>query len=47
MFIGDLSFAGAGAIGAELLEQAKLGVLCGSVISAVLGCILLNKNLPE
>lgn len=47
MFIADLSFAGAGAIGAELLEQAKLGVLCGSVISAVLGCILLNKNLPE
>lgn len=47
LFIADLSFAGAGAIGAELLEQAKLGVLCGSVISAVLGCILLNKNLPE
>lgn len=33
--------------GAKLLEQVRLGVLCGSVISAVLGCILLNKNLPE
>ena len=47
MFIADLSFADAGAGGASLLAQAKLGVLCGSVISAVLGCLLLNKTLPD
>ena len=46
MFIADLSYAGLGAEGAALLNQAKLGVLCGSVISAVLGCLLLNKTLP-
>ncbi len=47
MFIADLSYAGLGAIGESLLAQAKLGVLSGSVISAILGCILLNKTLPK
>lgn len=47
MFIADLSYAGLGEAGAALLGQAKLGVLCGSVISALLGCYLLNKTLPE
>lgn len=47
MFIADLSYSGLGADGADLLSQAKLGVLCGSVISAVLGCVLLNKTLPK
>ena len=46
MFIADLSYAGLGADGLALLNQSKLGVLCGSVISAVLGCILLNRTLP-
>ena len=46
MFIADLSYAGVEG-GLALLNQAKLGVLCGSVISAVLGCLLLNRNLPE
>lgn len=46
MFIADLSYAGADG-GAALLNQAKLGVLCGSVIAAVLGCVLLNKTLPK
>ena len=46
MFIADLSYAGLGAEGAALLNQAKLGVLCGSVVSAVLGCLWLNKTLP-
>lgn len=45
MFIADLSYAGLGAQGAALLNEAKLGVLCGSVISALLGCWLLNRNL--
>lgn len=47
MFIADLSYAGLGIDGAALLGQAKLGVLLGSVISAVLGCLLLNKTLPQ
>ena len=47
MFISDLSYAGLGDAGAALLNEAKLGVLCGSVVSAVLGCVLLNKTLPK
>lgn len=47
MFIADLSYAGLGADGGALLSQAKLGVLVGSVISAVLGCLLLHKTLPR
>ena len=47
MFIADLSYAGLGTEGSALLGQAKLGVLLGSVISAVIGCVLLNKTLPK
>ena len=47
MFIADLSYSGLGEAGAALLSEAKLGVLCGSVIAAVLGCALLNKTLPK
>ena len=47
MFIADLSYSGLGEAGATLLSEAKLGVLCGSVIAAVLGCALLNKTLPK
>ena len=47
MFIADLSYAGLGAEGSAMLDQAKLGVLLGSVISAVIGCVLLNKTLPK
>ena len=46
IFIADLSYASIDG-GIELLNQAKLGILCGSVISAILGCILLNKYLPK
>ena len=47
MFSADLSYAGLGADGAAMLGQAKLGVLLGSVISALLGCVLLNRTLPK
>ena len=47
MFIADLSYSGLGEAGAALLNEAKLGVLCASVLSAVLGCLLLNRNLPN
>lgn len=47
MFIADLSYMGAGEAGVLLLNEAKLGVLCGSVLAAVLGVILLNQTLPK
>lgn len=47
MFIADLSFSPLGADGTQLLNHAKLGILLGSVLSAVLGCILLNLTLPK
>ena len=47
MFIADLSYSGLGAEGFALLNEAKLGVLCGSVMAALLGCLLLNRNLPK
>lgn len=47
MFIADLSYAGIGAEGADLLAQSKLGVLVGSVVSALLGVFLLGRTLPE
>lgn len=47
MFIADLSYAGLGVDGDMLLGQAKLGVLLGSVIAAILGCILLHRTLPK
>ena len=47
MFIADLSYAGFGGEGLLLLGNAKLGVLLGSAISAILGCVLLHKTLPK
>ena len=47
MFIADLSYAGLGTDGAMALGQAKLGVLLGSAVSALLGSLLLNKALPK
>ena len=47
MFIAELSYAGLGDTAASLLPQAKLGVLFGSVISAILGCVLLDRTLPR
>ena len=47
IFIADLSYAPLGADGAMMLNQAKLGILCGSMLSAIIGCLLLNKHLPK
>lgn len=47
IFIAELSYAGLGVEQLHLLRQAKLGVLCGSVVSAILGCILLHITLPK
>ena len=46
MFIADLSYSPLGADGAALLDEAKLGILCGTVLAAALGYLLLNKYLP-
>lgn len=46
IFIADLSYASLGN-GTTLLDEAKLGILCGSLISAVIGCLLLNRFLPK
>ena len=47
IFIADLSYSSLPAKGMELLNQAKLGILCGSFISAIIGCILLHLFLPQ
>ena len=47
IFIADLSYASLGESGQHLLNQAKLGILCGSFISAIVGCLLLNRYLPN
>jgi NhaA family Na+:H+ antiporter len=47
MFIADLSYSGLGAAGAALLDQAKLGVLVGSVVAALIGCAFLSVTLPK
>ena len=46
IFIADLSYASLDG-GAGILGQAKLGILCGSFVSAVLGVLLLNRFLPK
>ena len=46
MFIADLSYSGVDG-GAAVLDQAKLGIIIGSVLAAVLGCVILNKTLPQ
>lgn len=47
IFIADLSYASLGESGLQLLNQAKLGILCGSFASALIGCIMLNRYLPK
>ena len=46
IFIADLSYASLQG-GAAILGQAKLGILCGSLVSAVVGVFLLNRYLPK
>lgn len=47
MFIADLSYSPMGTEGAALLDSAKLGILCGTVISALLGSLMLSRTLPK
>ncbi|MEG2945531.1 MAG: Na+/H+ antiporter NhaA, partial [Bacteroidales bacterium] len=47
MFIANLSYSGAGAEGLVLLNDAKLGILAGSVCAGAFGYSLLNQYLPK
>lgn len=44
LFIANLSFSG---VYPELLNQAKFGVLCGTIIAGILGYVVLNRVLPK
>lgn len=50
MFMADLSYSSSSidpALGAQMLNDAKLGILCGTVFSALIGCLMLNRFLPK
>lgn len=47
LFIANLSFDASTVAGADLLNQAKLGVFTGSFVSGVCGYMLLKKVLPQ
>ena len=48
MFIAALSYpAHLGTEGADMLNEAKLGILCGTLASAFVGAFMLNITLPK
>ncbi len=47
LFIANLSFGGGSEIGNALLNNAKLGIVVGSLLAGVIGFILLHKFLPD
>lgn len=47
MFIADLSYDSLVPETALLLNDAKIGILCGSLLSGIISWLLLNKNLPR
>ena len=48
MFIAALSYpAHLGQEAADMLNEAKLGILCGTIASALVGCLMLNHTLPK
>ncbi|MCR4995303.1 MAG: Na+/H+ antiporter NhaA [Bacteroidales bacterium] len=48
MFIAALSYpTHLGAEAAEMLNEAKLGILCGTLASALVGALMLNHTLPK
>ncbi|MBP3420095.1 MAG: Na+/H+ antiporter NhaA [Marinifilaceae bacterium] len=44
LFIANLSY---GNYSADILNQAKFGIICGSIISGIVGYCVLNKVLPK
>ena len=48
MFIAALSYpAHLGAEAGDMLNEAKLGILCGTLAAALAGAFLLNQTLPK
>lgn len=47
LFIANLSFDASTTLGADLLNQAKLGVFAGSFVSGLIGYVLLKRVLPK
>ncbi len=47
LFIANLSFGSMGAEGIELLNDSKLGIILGSLLSGVIGYLFLSKVLPK
>lgn len=47
LFIANLTFTGNNAESAQLLNNAKIGIVCGSLISGVGGWFLLDRFLPR
>ena len=47
LFIANLSFGSMGAEGVYLLNHAKLGIVVGSILSGLIGFILLRHSLPK
>lgn len=47
LFIANLSFGAMGAHGLDLLNHAKLGIVIGSLLSGILGYVMLNYTLPH
>ena len=47
LFIANLSFTGQGSEAMVLLNESKLGIVVGSLLSGILGFLLLHKFLPS
>ncbi|GAB1359469.1 Na+/H+ antiporter NhaA [Porphyromonadaceae bacterium] len=47
LFIANLSYADIPEVGTNLLNQAKVGIIIGSLLSGLVGYIWLNKSLPK
>lgn len=47
LFIANLSFGSMGVYGMELLEDAKLGIMTGSLLSGIIGYVFLSHVLPK
>ena len=47
LFIANLSFGGGSEAGNIILEQAKLGIVVGSLIAGIAGYLWLHYSLPK
>ena len=47
LFIANLSFGDGGPAGLALLNDAKLGIVVGSLLAGIIGYFLLSRYLPR